>query len=88
MDYRPAADHSPCKKRLPHIFDDTDGTSEMITSSERRRLIESHSAPDYARAAVAKAVAGLLIVIGLCAVGALTPHDEAAPPQSQAAAAR
>ena len=47
----------------------------MISSSEKRKLLEQYRDPIYARAAIVKAVAGLLIVLGVALVGTTSPLD-------------
>lgn len=41
----------------------------MISSSERQRLLEAYRAPFNARAALARAAAGLVIVFGIALIG-------------------
>lgn len=41
----------------------------MISSAEKQRLLNAYRAPIYARAAVARAAAGLLIVLGVSLIG-------------------
>lgn len=41
----------------------------MIGSAEKRRLLEAYRAPLNARAAVARAAAGLVIVFGVSVIG-------------------
>jgi hypothetical protein len=48
----------------------------MISSSEKRRLMEAYQDPVGARAAVAKAIAGLVIIIGIAVIGTQTVEDE------------
>ena len=63
----------------------------MVSSSEKRRLMEAYRDPVGARAAVAKAVAGLLIIIGVAVIGATQPVEDEQTAQvssRQAASAR
>ena len=48
----------------------------MVTSSEKRRLLEEYREPVDARGALAKAAVGLLIVAGLALIGATYPVPE------------
>lgn len=48
----------------------------MITSDERRRLIERYRQPTNARAALAIAAAGLIIIVLIAVIGAGFSEDE------------
>lgn len=47
----------------------------MISSSEKQRLLEAYRAPFNARAAVARAAAGLAIVFGIALIGFSSPGE-------------
>ncbi len=47
----------------------------MISSSEKQRLLEAYRAPCNARAAVARAAAGLAIVLGITLIGVNSSGD-------------
>ena len=57
----------------------------MINSAEKRRLIDVYASLDYARGALAKAIAGLVVVFAISVVGALTSSEEGVPAASQTA---
>jgi hypothetical protein len=48
----------------------------MLTSSERRSLERSYGKPIDARALIAKCAAGLIIVIGIAAIGVATSNED------------
>lgn len=48
----------------------------MLSSSERRALERSYREPIDARAVIAKCAAGLLIVIGIAAIGVATSNED------------
>jgi hypothetical protein len=48
----------------------------MLTSSERRSLERSYRKPIDARAVIAKCAAGLIIVIGIAAIGVATSNED------------
>jgi|SoiMetStandDraft_5_1073268.scaffolds.fasta_scaffold815749_1 hypothetical protein len=50
----------------------------MVSSKERRRLEDLHRPPLDARAALAKCAAGLLIIVGIAAIGVVAPAPESA----------
>lgn len=63
----------------------------MISSSEKQRLLNDYRAPINARAAVARAAAGLLIVLGVSLIGLSAtgqPDSVAAISSQQAASGR
>jgi hypothetical protein len=49
--------------------------NEMVSSSEKRRLLEQYREPLNARAVLAKAVAGLAIIFGIAMIGLTAPVD-------------
>jgi hypothetical protein len=49
---------------------------DMVTESEKRKLRAAYGEHIDGRAALAKCAAGLLIIIGLAAIGVATPGDE------------
>ena len=48
----------------------------MVSSSEKRRLLEAYREPIDARAAIAKCVAGLVIVAGIALIGVSSGEGE------------
>jgi hypothetical protein len=48
----------------------------MVNSSEKRRLMEAYQDPIGARSAVAKAVVGLVIIVGMALVGVSEPVED------------
>ena len=48
----------------------------MVSSSEKRRLMEAYQDPVGARAAVAKAVAGLVVIISIAVIGTAQPVED------------
>lgn len=62
----------------------------MISSSEKQRLLDAYRAPPNAQAALARAAAGLVIVLGIAFIG-IDYSDEVEPraiSSQQAASAR
>jgi hypothetical protein len=49
--------------------------NEMVSSSEKRRLLEQYREPLNAHAVLAKAVAGLVIIFGIAMIGLTAPVD-------------
>ena len=50
----------------------------MVSSEEKRQLLESYREPVNARAVVAKCAAGLLVIIGIAVVGITTDTGDSA----------
>lgn len=48
----------------------------MVTPSERQRLEEAYRGPVYPWRTVAKCAVGLLVLVGLAALGVATVEDE------------
>lgn len=48
----------------------------MVSSSEKRRLLDAYREPVDARAAIAKCIAGLLIVAGIALIGVSSTAEE------------
>ncbi len=48
----------------------------MVSSNEKRRLVEAYREPIDARAAIAKCAAGLLIVAGIALIGVSSGEGE------------
>ena len=50
----------------------------MVSSSDKQRLLEAYREPIHPRAAIAKCIAGLLIVTGIALIGFSYSGDERA----------
>jgi hypothetical protein len=48
----------------------------MVSSSEKNRLLEAYREPVDAHVAVAKAVAGLVVIISIAVIGAAQPVED------------